>query len=29
MSSQIDDLVKMRDIETLYELMSEDEDWMT
>lgn len=29
MSSQIDDLVKMRDIETLYDLMSEDEDWMT
>ncbi len=29
MGSQIDDLVKMRDIETLYELMSEDEDWMT
>jgi hypothetical protein len=29
MKSQIDDLVRMRDIETLYELMSEDEDWMT
>ena len=29
MSSQIDELVKMRDIETLYELMTEDEDWIT
>lgn len=28
MSSQVDDLVRMRDTETLYELMSEDEDWM-
>jgi hypothetical protein len=29
MASQIDDLVKMRDIETLYELMTEDEEWLT
>jgi len=29
MSSQINDLVGMRDIESLYEIMSEDEDWMT
>ena len=28
MRAQIDELVKMRDIETLYELMAEDEDWM-
>jgi hypothetical protein len=28
MSSQINDLVTMRDIESLYELMTEDEDWM-
>jgi hypothetical protein len=28
MSSQIDDLVAMRDIESLYELMTEDEDWL-
>ncbi len=28
MSSQINDLVKMGDTETLYELMVEDEDWM-
>ncbi len=28
MSSQINDLVAMGDIETLYELMAEDEDWM-
>lgn len=27
--SQIDDLVRMRDIETLYELMSEDDEWLT
>jgi len=27
-SPQINDLVGMRDIETLYELMAEDEDWM-
>lgn len=29
MASQINDLVKMRDIETLYELMTEDEEWLT
>jgi hypothetical protein len=29
MSSQINDLVAMRDTETLYELMTEDEDWLT
>ena len=29
MGSQINDLVKMGDIETLYELMTEDKDWMT
>ncbi len=29
MSSQINDLVNMRDVETLYELMAEDDDWMT
>jgi hypothetical protein len=29
MASQIDDLVQMRDIETLFEIMAEDEDWMT
>lgn len=29
MSTQIDDLVGMRDVETLYELMTEDEDWLT
>lgn len=29
MSTQINDLVSMRDIETLYELMTEDEDWLT
>ena len=28
MTTQIDDLVKMRDIETLYELMADDDDWM-
>ncbi len=28
MGTQIDDLVQMRDVETLYELMAEDEDWM-
>jgi len=28
MSSQINDLVAMRDIESLHELMTEDEDWM-
>src|SRR5215204_3084766 len=29
MSSQVDDLVAMRDTETLYELMTEDEEWIT
>jgi hypothetical protein len=29
MASQINDLIRMRDVETLYELMTEDEDWMT
>ena len=29
MSSQINDLVAMRDVETLYELMTEDDEWMT
>ena len=28
MASQIDELVKMRDLETLYELMTEDEEWL-
>ncbi|HTO99916.1 MAG TPA: hypothetical protein VMJ64_00975 [Anaerolineales bacterium] len=28
MSSQIDDLVRMNDIQTLFELMTEDDDWM-
>jgi len=28
MPTQIDELVKMRDIETLYELMTEDEEWL-
>ena len=28
MTNQIDELVKMRDIETLYELMTEDEEWL-
>ncbi|HEX6269959.1 MAG TPA: hypothetical protein VFZ43_06975 [Anaerolineales bacterium] len=28
-SSQINELVKMRDVETLYELMTEDDEWMT
>ncbi|NJC97515.1 MAG: hypothetical protein C3F07_15540 [Anaerolineales bacterium] len=28
MTAQIDELVKMRDIETLYELMTEDEEWL-
>lgn len=28
MTTQIDELVKMRDIETLYELMTEDEEWL-
>lgn len=29
MSAEINELVAMRDVETLYELMTEDEDWMT
>ena len=29
MTSQIDELVRMRDAETLYELMTEAEDWLT
>jgi hypothetical protein len=29
MASQIDELVKMRDIETLFELITEDDEWMT
>jgi hypothetical protein len=29
MASHIDELVNMRDVETLYELMTEDEDWLT
>ena len=29
MSSQINDLVAMRDVESLYELMTEDDEWMT
>ena len=29
MSTQIDELVRMRDVETLYELMTEDEEWLT
>lgn len=29
MSSQIDDLVQMRDVESLYEVMTEDEEWLT
>ncbi len=29
MASQIDELVKMRDIDTLFELMTEDEEWLT
>ena len=29
MSSQINDLVAMRDADTLFELMTEDDDWMT
>jgi hypothetical protein len=28
MASQIDELVRMRDVETLYELMTEDEEWL-
>ena len=29
MTSQIDELIRMRDIETLFDLMENDEDWMT
>jgi hypothetical protein len=29
MASHIDQLVNMRDVETLYELMTEDDDWLT
>ena len=29
MASQIDELVRMRDVETLYELMTEDDEWIT
>lgn len=29
MASSIDELVKMRDVDTLFELMTEDDDWMT
>jgi hypothetical protein len=29
MSSQIDELIRMRDVETLYELMTEEDDWLT
>jgi hypothetical protein len=29
MASQIDELVRMRDVQTLYELMTEDEEWLT
>ena len=29
MGSQINELVKMRDIDTLFELMTEDDEWMT
>lgn len=29
MASQINELIRMRDVETLYELMTEDEEWMT
>jgi hypothetical protein len=29
MPTQIDEHVKMRDIETLYELMTEDDEWLT
>jgi hypothetical protein len=28
MASQIDELVKMRDVDTLFELMTEDDDWL-
>lgn len=29
MASQIDELVRMRDVDTLFELMTEDDDWLT
>lgn len=29
MASQINDLIRMRDTDTLYELMTEDDDWLT
>lgn len=29
MASQIDDLIRMRDLETLFDLMENDDDWMT
>lgn len=29
MASQINELIRMRDVETLYELMTEDDEWMT
>jgi len=29
MASQIDELVRMRDLDTLYELMTEDDEWLT
>ncbi len=29
MTSRIDDLVRMRDVKTLHEIMTEDEDWLT
>jgi len=29
MSTQTDDLVAMRDVESLYELMTEDDEWLT
>ena len=29
MASQIDELVRMRDVDSLFELMSEDEEWLT
>ena len=29
MASQINELIRMRDIESLYELMTEEDDWMT
>src|SRR5512134_2792551 len=29
MASQITELIRMRDVDTLFELMTEDDDWMT